>query len=410
MSYAPTLAVKLAVGDSDGWTLNSPTLSRLTAGNLLEGYFDQFVDLKCQVVTASWRRGALSAGDFYLPQPGYVSLRLWDPERTLDPSNSAGPYFSKLRAGLPLQLTATTYGGNRYNVFTGFLWSLVWEDEYATITGTDILSRLASVDLQATTSQGAGDSGIQRLARIFQSANLQAPIFQTCLGGRVMGATTLAGNALSQVQEVVVSEFGLLLVNPDGNITYGPEWFAESRLETVSTLLNGNPAAITSATRPSIGFGQVRNSITATATGLTPVTASSQSSIDANGLSKTTQDTTLGVQADLTWWSSLALLWFKDNPPGVPTALTVQPQYAGSAASPIFEALLSSEMIGRQLSLNVADIVSTVQVYGLTHNVDARNGWSVSFSTIPNPFTFSATYWKLNSSPANRLDFANSLK
>ena len=225
-----------------------------------------------------------------------------------------------------------------------------------------------------------------------------------------MGATTLAGNALSQVQEVVVSEFGLLLVNPDGNITYGPEWFAESRLETVSTLLNGNPAAITSATRPSIGFGQVRNSITATATGLTPVTASSQSSIDANGLSKTTQDTTLGVQADLTWWSSLALLWFKDNPPGVPTALTVQPQYAGSAASPIFEALLSSEMIGRQLSLNVADIVSTVQVYGLTHNVDARNGWSVSFSTIPNPFTFSATYWKLNSSPANRLDFANSLK
>jgi len=67
-------------------------------------------------------------------------------------------------------------------------------------------------------------------------------------------------------------------------------------------------------------------------------------------------------------------------------------------------------MIGRQLSLNVADIVSTVQVYGLTHNVDARNGWSVSFSTIPNPFTFSATYWKLNSSPANRLDFANSLK
>ena len=52
----------------------------------------------------------------------------------------------------------------------------------------------------------------------------------------------------------------------------------------------------------------------------------------------------------------------------------------------------------------------------MNHNPDipetfiARNGWSVSFSTIPNPFTFSATYWKLNSSPANRLDFANSLK
>lgn len=409
-STAPSLTVKLAIGNSDGWTLNGGTLSRLTAGNLLEGYHDQYVDLSCSVVSASWRRGALSASEFWLSQPGYVQVRLWDPNRTLDPSNKLGAYYTKLRAGIPLQLTANSQTGFSRNVFTGFLWSLYWENDYATITGTDILSKLAAVELIASTSVGAGDTGIQRIQRIFEAASLQAQIFQTCTGGRVMGATTLAGSCLTQVQDVVASEFGLLLVDGDGKVNYGPEWFAAARTETTATILNSYPEQITATTRPSISYGIVRNSIVARATGLTDVTASNQTSIDYYGLNKWSQLTTLGVQADLSWWAALALLWFKDNPAGVPSSLTIHPDYAGTAAQTIFDYLLQNEMIGREIALNVADIAATVQVYGVTHNVDARSGWSVTFSTIPNPFTFSATYWKLDSSPANRLDFANVLK
>lgn len=407
---APTLAVKLAIAASDGWTLNAGPLSRLTAGNVLEGLQDQWVDLRCSTVSASWRRGALSASEFWLSQPGYLTVRLWDPDRDLDPSNKLGPYYSKLRAGIPIQLTATTATGITSNVFTGYLWSLAWENDYATITGTDLLSKLAAVELAASTPVGAGDTGIQRIQRILQAANIQTPILQTCLGGRTMSATTLAGSCLTQVQDTVASEFGLLLVNGDGVLTYGPEWWAASRVETTSTILNSYPEQITAATRPTLSYGTVRNSIIAMASGLTDVVASNQASIDYYGLNRWQQTTTLNVQADLSWWASLALLWFKDNPAGVPTSLTINPGYITGHPSTVYDYLVQNELIGRQLKVDVADIDATVQVYGVTYNVQADTGWTVTLSTIPNPFTFSATYWKLDSSPANRLDFANVLK
>lgn len=416
----PALSVELWIGNSDGWTLNGGTLSRLTAGNLLEGYTDQWVDLRCETITATWRRGSVTPTDFYVVNPGHASVKIYDPDRELDPSNTLGPYYAKLRAGIPFRLSWTNrtepVSSLKQALFTGYLWSLKWDDDYATVTAVDELTKLAQVDLTATTSQGSGDTGIQRIQRILNQANSTATLqSRSAITGRPMAATTLAGNALSLVKTAAASEWGILTVRPDGILSYGAEWWTIARDSELAGL-NSLPEVFTQATVPGLEYGSIRNVIYATSTAgaLTPVTTTNQASIDANGLNRWTFDTILRDQADLSWWAGIALNLYKANPPGYPQTVGVNGSYDdGTHGNTDVYATLNppaSDLIGVAWTISIANLSASVQVCGRTDNYTPEKGWETTFTTFANPYTYSTNYFTLDSDPKDRLDYSAVLK
>lgn len=414
----PALSVELAVGTSDGWTLNGGTLSRLSDGNVLEGTVDQWVELRCATVSATWRRGSVTPVDFYAVNPGYATVKVWDPDRDLDPANTLGPYYARLRAGVPCRLSwtnATEPGPSKSPVFTGYLWALAWESDYASLTVVDELTKLAQVDLTATTAQGAGDTGTQRIQRILTQANSTATLRKrNSTTGREMAATTLAGNALAQIRTVAASEWGVLTVNPDGVLSYGAEWWTTAR-ESSLTELNSVPEVFTTATRPALEYGSVRNVIYATsqAGSLTPVTAADQSSIDLNGLNRWTYDTVLKNQADLTWWAGVALNLYKANPAGWPIAIGINGSYETTSTTVDVYQLLNSpgaDLIGVAWDVTIVDLDASVQVCGRTDSYTPATGWETVLTTFANPYTYSTNYFTLDQDPKDRLDYSAVLK
>lgn len=416
----PALSVELSIGASDGWTLNGGALSKLTAGNVLEGTTDQWVDTRCSCVSATWRRGSVTPTDFYAVTPGHAQVKLWDPDRTLDPANTLGPYYSKLRAGVPFRLSwtnRTTPDPNlKTPLFTGYVWSLVWEDDYVTIVGVDELTKLAQVELTATTAVGAGDTGIQRIQRLLTQANSTATLRPRASGtGREMAATTMAGNALNLIKTAAASEWGILTVTPDGVLSYGPEWWTIARSSQLSNL-NDYPECFTNATQPGLEYGSIRNQIygTSTAGALTPVTSSDQSSIDLYGLNRWVFDTTLKNQADLSWWTGVALNLYKANPAGYPQTIGVNGSYDdGSNPNGDVYLLLNApglETIGVAWTISITDLNASVQVCGRTDYYTPEKGWETTFTTFANPYTYTTNYFTLNSDPKDRLDYSAVLK
>jgi hypothetical protein len=418
----PALSVELAIADSDGWTLNGGNLSKLTYGNLLEGPISQWEDLRCETVSANWRRGSVSPLDFYEVTAGIASVRVWDPDRNLDPANSLSPFFARLRAGIPFRLSWTNSEtpapnpADRSPLFTGYLWALSWESEYANLTGVDELTRLAQVNLDASAAVGFGDGGIQRIQRIMNAANSSATLRRRNSNpGRSMDSTTLDGNALDQIRFAARSEWGLLTVLPDGTLSYGAEFWSSTVNSSLGNL-NDNPEVFTEATSPGLSWASVRNVVTVTSTNpyLTPVTASDQTSVDLYGLNQWGLETSLLYQADLTWWAGVGLNLYKANPAGWPQVIGINGSYDnGSNPNTDIYQLLNNgnaDTIGLAWTVSIQDISAKVQICGRTDNYTPETGWETLFTTFANPYTYTTNYFTLELEPRDRLDYSAVLK
>jgi hypothetical protein len=301
-------------------------------------------------------------------------------------------------------------------LFTGYLWGLSWDSKYATITAVDELTKIAQVELAASTLTGSGDTGIQRIQRILTQANSTSNLRRrTSITGRAMAATTLAGNALAQIKAAVTSEWGLLTVGPDGTLLYGPEWWTKARGSDLGNL-NQWPETFTNATSPGLSYASVRNYVEGSSTSgaLTPVEAADQSSIDLYGLNRWTFDTTLRDQANLTWWTGVALNLYKANPAGWPQTIGINGSY-DNGTNPYGDVYGtinygSRETIGLAWTVTVADLDASIQVCGRTDNYTPETGWETIFSTFANPYTYTTDYFTLNSDPLDRLDYSAVLK
>jgi hypothetical protein len=85
--------------------------------------FGTWHEITCQTIGASWTRGSPEhRGLLNFPENGQASLVLIDPERELDPGNSAGPWYGQIDVGSDVRLT---FGGRV--VFIGRITTLSHE-------------------------------------------------------------------------------------------------------------------------------------------------------------------------------------------------------------------------------------------------------------------------------------------
>lgn len=407
----PTLIVELWLADNDAWTLNDPTLSRLNAGNFLDGTDTQFEDVVCKVTSCSWRRGSTSSTDFLEPNPGYATIKLYDPDRIYDPANSDSPKISRLRVGTPVRISAE-WAGVRYIQYSGFVWSLEWNDDIATFNATDLLTKLARATLPTGLALPGGQVATARISDLLFYAGYATPLVRSLPGdGSPMFQNLGTDNALAAIGKTVASDWGLLNLKPDGTLTYGTAWYEDLRALWF-TIPQELCDALSDATLPGIMYDRVRNDITATSTNtLISARVNDAASINLYGVTSWNYQTTLQNSADLTAWANLALAFYKSIPNRVPLNVVIDPQASDEAAEALWPALLE-DGLGKVINLDgVEGLNAEALAVGVTHNYDAASDrWQVFITCAAHPLNYAVNLFKLNGGTLGYLDYANVLK
>lgn len=415
----PGLYVRLGIAAGDKFTLNDPDLDTLNDGNVLEGNLGNLVDVTCQVTEATWRRGATRSADPFGLYAGAGSLRIYDPDGDLDPANTASPYYAHLRPGVVVDLYSIADDlpdAMRTQLFRGVLWELSWSDDFASVSFVDALSMVGRQTLAAGTPTGI-DNAIGRAGRILIAAGSPTRIRRLNTGVTTqLQSSTLAGNLLTQLQKVTVSDFGLAYIDRNGNLAYGPGWWKARRIYGPSIPCE----SITSTTSNDTAFGMVTNYVTVTAPGLSDVSVGSQSSIDRFGLASETVATDLTSTADMTALANYRLAWQKNSPTGFPKEVQFCPAYdtgglhGAARAARVARSYLSylvPDVLGSWITVEpVEGITADATIVGESHAVSPDYGWRITYVLNSNPNGWDQPHLTLSDpSTLSFLDYGNVL-
>lgn len=221
MSTAPTIQVLVGFQTTANFgtpfQLNNATYGKLNTGTL-GGV--EYVDLTSQVQSISITRGRNRELEQF--NAGTAQLRFYDPNRILDPLNTASPYYPFVGPRNPVSVFA-----NGIEIYCGLVgdWNLDYGfTEAANVTTAscaDAFTVLASQTMNAWTPS-AQLSG----ARVAAVLTRPEVIFQggteIAAGSSTLGAYAVSAgqNVLQYLQNVTASEQGYLFINGQGNLVF----------------------------------------------------------------------------------------------------------------------------------------------------------------------------------------------
>jgi hypothetical protein len=157
-------------------------------------------------------------------QTAEASISFGNRDGRFDPNKAAGPYFPNVQPGKRIRIRAT-YSAVTYDIFNGYIetWPQVWSmgplgDAEVTITAADAFKILSLAKVSAVRSAEASGT---RIAAILDAINWPAGDRSIDAGISTVQAKTYdEESALSALQEVEVTEGGLLFMSADGKVTF----------------------------------------------------------------------------------------------------------------------------------------------------------------------------------------------
>jgi len=276
---APTIQVlvgfQTTAGFGQPFQLDDSVYGLLDTGTL-GGY--QLVDVTNQVLSVSITRGRNRELEQF--NAGTASIRFKDPNRILDPLNTASPYYPYVGPRQPVQVFA---GG--VQIYSGFVtdWNLSYDFVVAgdvnTASCADAFTVLAqqNMNLWTPTEQLSGarvDAVLNRPEVAYQGPY----IIKT--GSSTLGAwiVTAGTNVLNYLQMVAASEQGSLFINASGSLVFlGRSYNSPVSSLTFSDTGSGVPySALTNAFGDELLYNYIQAQSPASAS---PETASDATSI-----------------------------------------------------------------------------------------------------------------------------------
>ena len=196
----------------------------------------------------SWTRGSGEyRGLLCAPEDGQANLVVYDPERKLDPKNTAGIYYGQIDVGCDLRLR---FGGRQ--VFIGRIQTLAHEFQFfgsdtvaiATIQVTGYQGKIALIPALALSPDGFGVVGFPdevtnaRVNRILDACEIAAADRDIEAGGQLImdmdkEKALAAGSAWDVLVRTMAAEIGSVEITPAGVV----------RTRNRNTVWNTTPAA-----------------------------------------------------------------------------------------------------------------------------------------------------------------------
>lgn len=315
------------------------------------------------------------------------------------PDNTNSPYTGNIKPGKCINLRAT-YGGNTYDLFTGFIES--WQPSWQEIAGRCPMMTLTCADLIKNLSRfeitGAGyaqELSGTRVGNVLDSYGWDAALRDIDTGSSTILATGAMANVnawehLSNVQD---TERGQVFIDGDGNVVFHdrPARLASPYNTSQATFGDDTGENIYRNIEPSYDDDFIFNSVSITRTGGTVQTATdaaSQTTYGPRAMSKSS----LLMTADSEALSQAQYLvgQYKDAVLRA-KSLTIWPQ---RDEANLYPKALGHDIATRiTLRLNQASLDKDYHIEGVTHDYDARDGvWVTSWQLSD---ADNKTYWSL---------------
>ena len=360
------------------------------------------VDITDYLISASMFNGRSRETERYDARGSFV-LDNWDGRFT--PGNTSSAYASGgvnfVRPRVRINVFAE-WAGTTYYLHAGR--ATVWQDNWdaqgfnptVVLATTGLIADIARWTGMPVTAVGDEEFSGDRVDRLLTAAGWSGAT-SLATGLVRLAATTLDGNGVTQLEQVVDAEGGAFWIDPDGTAVF------EDRASLVlNSRSNSSQVTFSQASvffrdaRPSSGEDTLFNTITFSKVGGDEQTASDATSISTYGtLSYSRSGLPALNDTDMMAVAEYNLARFKD-PDARVSALTIDP-----ATSP---ALMWPHALGRRIR-DRATITAyvprsatteseSVFIEGIEHNI-SQNSWSTgfAFSNAAPWIGFSASVW-----------------
>lgn len=221
MTATPTMQVLVGFETTTGFAtpflLGNPTYGKLDTGTLGGR---QLVDLTSMVQAVTITRGRNRELEQF--NAGTAAIRFRDPNRVLDPLNTASPYYPYLGPRNPVEVYA-----NGVQLYCGVVgdWSLDYgisdQANVTTASCADAFTVLANQNMNEWTptaqASGARVNAVLALPEIVYQGAVAIDAGSSTLGAYTVSAGT---NVLQYLQLVTASEQGYLFIGGDGTLNF----------------------------------------------------------------------------------------------------------------------------------------------------------------------------------------------
>ena len=218
---APVIRVRI------GFTQNTFTLDDLVRGVLDSaelGGATPLTDVTSDVQSVNINRGR--SRDLSTFSTGTASVQLLNNDRKYENTNTSSPYSPGIEPMIAIHIDATTDGGSTYkDLFVGFVTdiNLTYPDKsnsFAEFVAADGFMKIANTNL-INASFSSLDSGAL-VSAILDNSNVKFGAERNIETGisTMQSLSSISENTLSVLQNVELSENGLLFMSKDGKLTF----------------------------------------------------------------------------------------------------------------------------------------------------------------------------------------------
>jgi len=220
------MAVTVELGLSKAFTLDDPVAGVIGSTEFVLGGVD-FVDVTSKVRGLSIGRGKNRDLDRF--SAGALSVSFNNTNRDFDPLYTSSPYAGNI---VPRREVRVKADGVTQYVGTVTDWNLAYDESGQSIAQLEAADGLTFLAQQVLTAGTATEqkSGA-RVSAVLDMASVDWPSDERDIatGASTLGTDTFAGNALTYLQKVELSEGGLFFIDKQGRVAF------KDRLSTPTT-------------------------------------------------------------------------------------------------------------------------------------------------------------------------------
>lgn len=348
------------------------------------------------------------------------SIELYDPNRVLDSTNSAGPYYGQILPMRRIRVRAT-YNNSSYPLWAGYVesWGQQWPSFADSVVTIDAVDAFKVLNLAQLNTSFPAQTSDERVSAVLNTVGWTVGGASWTIGVSLLGLNTIVGptgdrtvgpgastiqastlantSALSHLQDVNDTEMGLLYTDRVGAVTFYGRAHAALPAQTANQATFGELELPYVDIALSYDDTNIWNQVVVTRQGGTAQTANYLPSQTQYYLRTLSMTSTLH-DSDLAAHDLAFALVVKYSIP----ALQVISMTLDGEANPT---LLYPQMLGRELGDRVTvrrrplvgstiEQISTIQGINISYDANG-DGWAVVWRLAPADIT---TYWLLGDS------------
>lgn len=383
----PTVEIRLGTGAGFGDVLILDDLADGILGtNVLGTSVIQVVDVSSTVQQISIRRGRDRMFEEYTP--GEALIQFQDFTGDWNPDNTLSPYYGQIKPMVQVRVH-TTYSGNTYYLYTGFVtsWDWNWADQAAdyaivTIRCVDAFRLLQLSNITNVTGAANKDLPGTRLNLILDEIDWSESLRQIDIGDtELQNDPGTVRNALDACQLIEQSDLGALFVAPDGHVTYLSRDTLSIMASGVATTFDDDGTDISyQELDVNLDETELANQVTFTRAGGSPQTVFDATSIEEYFLRSYFRDGLMMETNAIALARATSVLNYRKDPRIRVDSITLDLSSVSSRVIPGLSLDIGDPIVVNRTWANGTRFDVRVTVNGVNHDITPER-WTTTFTT-----------------------------